>query len=124
MNINEIFNKTFDFLIKRIAELIGILLVLVSIFLIVSLLSYSPDDPNFIFSKDAEIKNIFGFQGSFISDIFYQAIGITSLFVTVTIFFTGLNLFRSKKFIIIVENIFYAVIYTILISLFFFHISF
>tara|TARA_Y100001970_G_scaffold164487_1_gene200984 strand:+ start:4863 stop:6956 length:2094 start_codon:yes stop_codon:yes gene_type:complete len=119
MNINEIFNKTFDFLIKRIAELIGILLVLVSIFLIVSLLSYSPDDPNFIFSKDAEIKNIFGFQGSFISDIFYQAIGITSLFVTVTIFFTGLNLFRSKKFIIIVENIFYAVIYTILISLFF-----
>ena len=119
MNINSIFNKTFDFIIRRTAELIGILLILISIFLFISLSSYSPDDPNFIFSRNVEIKNIFGFKGSFVSDIFYQSIGITSFFVTITIFFTGFNLFRSKKFIIIIENLFFAVIYSILISLFF-----
>ena len=62
MNINSIFNKTFDFIIRRTAELIGILLILISIFLFISLSSYSPDDPNFIFSRNVEIKNIFGFE--------------------------------------------------------------
>ena len=67
MNINNILNKTFDFIVKRTAELTGILLVFISIFLVISLLSYSPEDPNFIFSKDTEIKNLLGFKGSFIS---------------------------------------------------------
>ena len=58
MNINNILNKTFDFIIKRTAELAGILFVFISIFLIISLISYSPDDPNFIFPKETEIKNI------------------------------------------------------------------
>ena len=119
MNINNILNKTFDFIIKRTAELAGILFVFISIFLIISLISYSPDDPNFIFPKDTEIKNIFGFKGSFISDIFYQSIGMASYFVAITIFFTGFNLFRQKKFIIILENLFYTVIYCFLTSLFF-----
>ena len=119
MNINNILNKTFDFIVKRTAELTGILLVFISIFLVISLLSYSPEDPNFIFSKDTEIKNLLGFKGSFISDIFYQSIGMASFFIPITILFTGFNLFRNKKFLIILENLFYMVIYSLLISLFF-----
>ncbi len=106
-------------MIKRTAEFVGILFILLSIFLIISLASYSPDDPNFIFSKDVTIKNIFGIKGSFISDIFYQSIGLTSFFVSITIFFTGINVFRKKKFLIILENFFYTTIYCLLISLFF-----
>ena len=119
MNINNILNKTFDFIVKRTAELTGILLVFISIFLVISLLSYSPEDPNFIFSKDTKIKNLLGFKGSFISDIFYQSIGMASFLIPITILFTGFNLFRNKKFLIILENLFYMVIYSLLISLFF-----
>ncbi len=119
MNINNIINKTFEIIIRRSAELIGILLIFSSIFLLIALVSYSPEDPNFIFSKDTEIKNILGYRGSFVSDIFYQSIGMTSFFVSITIFFTGFNLFKSKKFLIIIENLFYTVIYCLLITLFF-----
>ena len=56
MNINNIANKTLDFTVKRIAELTGILLVVFSIFIFISLVSYAPEDPNFIFSDNTEIK--------------------------------------------------------------------
>ena len=42
-----------------------------------------------------------------------------SILVSATIFFTGINLIRSKKFIIIIENLFYLVLYTIFGCLFY-----
>ena len=62
-------NKIGDFIIKRLAELVGVFLVVVSILLFVSLISYSPEDPNFIFPESTEIKNLLGSKGSFTSDI-------------------------------------------------------
>ena len=67
-------NKIGDFIIKRLAELIGIFLIVTSILLFISLISYSPEDPNFIFPENQEIKNFLGFRGSFIADIFFQSI--------------------------------------------------
>ena len=46
--------------------------------LLASLLTYSPEDPNFIFPDNTEIKNLLGFQGSFISDLLFQSIGLIS----------------------------------------------
>ena len=97
MNINSLLNKTIDFTTKRVAELIGLLLVFLSILLLISLISYSPEDPNFIFPKNTEVKNILGHRGSFISDIFFQSIGLISFLISLTIFFTGINLFKKKK---------------------------
>jgi len=119
MNINNIINKTLDFTVKRIAELTGTLLIILSILLLISLISYSPEDPNFIFPDNTEIRNILGFRGSFVSDLFFQSIGLVSVLVAITIFFTGINLFRTKKFIFIIENLFYTVLYSVLGSLFF-----
>ena len=119
MNINNLLNKTFDFVVKRISELVGLLLVILSILLFISLISYSPEDPNFIFSDNTEIKNILGYRGSYTSDLFFQSIGLISIFVSITIFFTGINVFRTKRFLLIIENIFYTVLYTVLGSLFF-----
>ena len=65
--------------------------------LLAALLTYSPEDPNFIFTKEAEIKNILGFNGSVVSDIFFQSIGLTSILIAVTIFITGINVVRNKK---------------------------
>ena len=119
MDIKKFSHKILDFTIKRIAELSGIFLIAISILLFISLISYSPEDPNFIFPENTEIKNVLGFRGSFAADIFFQSIGLISILVSTTIFFTGINLIRSKKFIIIIENLFYLILYIIFGCLFY-----
>ena len=49
-------NKISNFIIRRLAELVGIFLVTASILLFISLISYSPEDPNFIFPENQNIK--------------------------------------------------------------------
>ena len=118
MDIKKNFNKTLDFAFKRIIELFSILLILLSILLLLSFLTYSPDDPNFIFPKNVEIKNLLGFTGSYISDLFFQSIGIISFLIPITIFFTSINLFKNKKLVILIENIFFSVLYSVFGCLF------
>ena len=119
MNIKIIFDKSVEFTFKRLAELTGLLLISGSILLFISLISYSPEDPNFIFPKNTEINNFLGSKGSYASDLFYQSIGLISVLVPITIFFTGFNVFIKKKFLIIILNIFFVILYSILGSLFF-----
>ena len=119
MEIKSLINKTLDFSIRRLFELIGVILVLISIFLFISLYSYSPEDPNFIFNENTEIKNLLGIKGSLISDIFFQSLGLISFLIPLTILFTGINITKNKKPIIIIENIFFSIIYLILGSTFF-----
>ena len=119
MDIKSLSKKTLDFTIKRVVEIIGIFLIIISILLFLALLSYSPEDPNFIFTENTAVKNLLGFKGSYTSDLFFQSIGLVSFFISFTIFFTGINLIKNKKFLIIIENIFYLIFYSILGSLFF-----
>ena len=97
----------------------GISVVIIGFLLLIALISYSPNDPNFIFPENAEIKNLLGFQGSFISDLFFQSIGIISYLVSITFVFTGINVFRNKDLFLLVENIFFAILYSIFGALFF-----
>jgi len=87
MNIKDLSNKTFDFTIKRVAEIIGIFLVCIAVLFFLSLVSYSPEDPNFIFTENTEIKNILGFKGSYISDLFFQSIGLIAFLISCLSFF-------------------------------------
>ena len=119
MDIKSLSKKTLDFTIKRVVEIMGIFLIIISILLFLALFSYSPEDPNFIFSENTAVKNLLGFKGSYTSDLFFQSIGLVSFFISFTIFFTGINLIKNKKFLIIIENIFYLIFYSILGSLFF-----
>ena len=119
MNIKDLSKKSLDFTIKRVAEIIGILFICASVLLFLSLISYSPEDPNFIFTENTEIKNILGFRGSYTSDLFFQSIGLISYLVSITIFFTGINLIKNKNFLTIFENTFYLILYSIIGSLFF-----
>ena len=118
MNIKKIVNTTLQFAINRLMEMFGIIVLCVGIFLLVSLISYSPDDPNFIFTETTDIKNLLGFRGSYISDLFFQSIGLISYLISLTLIFTGINIFRSKDFFLIVENVFFIVLYSIFGSLF------
>ena len=104
MNIKEIADKTLDFTIKKAVQLFGGALIILSVLLIISLLSYSPEDPNFIFPENAEVKNLLGSKGSFISDILFQSIGLVSFLIPITIFFTGLNILSDTPLSISVFN--------------------
>jgi len=119
MEIKELINKCINFSIKRFTELFGIALSLIGLLLFVSLISYSPEDPNFIFPENTEIHNIFGFKGSFIADLFYQSFGVISIAIPITIFFTGINIVRIKKNIFLIESLFFTIIYSLFGSLFF-----
>ncbi len=119
MKIKNFVDKTTNFLIKRLSELVGIVLLGFSILLFVSLVSYSPEDPNFIFPENAEIKNLLGIKGSYVSDILYQSIGLVSLLVPVSFIFISLSIIIEKKILHIIESLFFIILYSITGVLFF-----
>ena len=121
MDIKKIAKLFIDFTTKRLAEFTGLILFFLGLALFIALFTYSPDDPNFIFPDDTKIHNFFGFKGSLISDLFFQSVGLIAYLISLTFIFTGINLLRSKEFILIIENFFFAVLYCIFGALFFEH---
>ena len=119
MNIKKIAYTTLQFIINRVIEILGALIGTIGLLLLIALISYSPNDPNFIFPENTQINNLLGFQGSYVSDLFFQSIGIISYLLTITFFVTGINIIKSKSLFIIIENLFFAIIYCIFGALFF-----
>jgi len=121
MNIKKTANLLLNFAIRRLAEIFGIIIFVTGTMLLLALVSYSSDDPNFIFPDNTQIKNLLGFQGSFISDLFFQSIGLIAYLIPLTLITTGINVFRTKEFFLVIENIFFVVLYSAIGSLFFSH---
>ena len=121
MDIKKTANLFINFTIKRLAEIFGIIIFSAGLLILLALFTYSPEDPNFIFPDNTDIKNILGFQGSFISDLLFQSLGLISYMFSFTLIITGINIFRIKEFFLIIENIFFSIIYCILGTLFLAH---
>ena len=119
MEFKKLANNTINFSINRIIETAGIALVLIGLLLLVSLITFSPDDPNFIFPDNTEIKNLLGFNGSYTADLFFQTFGLIALLIPFTLIFSGINIVLNKKIFLIFEGIFYSVLYSSFGSLFF-----
>ena len=119
MNIKKIANSALLFTVTRLIEFFGLVISFVGILLLISLVTYSPNDPNFIFPDNTKINNLLGFQGSYISDLFFQSIGLVSYLISITLFFIGINIFKNKDSLLIVESIFFVVLYSMIGSLFF-----
>ena len=119
MDIKKTANLLLNFAIKRIAEIFGLFIFLSGTLLLIALITYSPEDPNFIFPDNTEIKNLLGFQGSFISDLFFQSVGLISYLISFTLILTGINIVRLKEFFLVIENIFFTIIYCVFGTLFF-----
>ncbi len=119
MKIKNLVDNTTSFLLKRLSELIGLSTLCLSILLLVSLISYSPEDPNFIFPENTEIKNLLGAKGSYASDILYQSIGLISLLIPISFFFISLSIIIDKKILYIIESLFFIILYSITGTLFF-----
>ena len=119
MNIKKIANSLLNFAIKRLAEIFGILISLTGVMLFLALITYSPNDPNFVFPENTKIENLMGYRGSFISDLFFQSVGLIAYLIPITFMFTGINIIRSKEFFLFIENNFFTVLYLIFGTLFF-----
>ena len=119
MKIKNFIDNTTKFVLKRLSELVGLILLGLSILLLISLISYSPEDPNFIFPENAEIKNLLGIKGSFTADILYQSIGLISLLIPISFFFISLSVIIDKKILHIIESLFFIILYSITGTLFF-----
>jgi S-DNA-T family DNA segregation ATPase FtsK/SpoIIIE len=118
MKLKKLADNAINFSINRIIEIFGVAILLAGILLIASLTTFSPDDPNFIFPNNAQIKNIFGFRGSFTADIFFQSFGMISLLIPFTLMMSGINIILNKKIFLIIKSFFYTILYSLLGSLF------
>jgi len=119
MKLKKLANNAISFSINRVIEIVGLAILITGILLFVSFITFSPDDPNFIFPDNTEIKNILGFRGSFVADIFFQSFGMIALLIPITLMVSGTIIILSKKILLIIESIFYSTLYTLLGSLFF-----
>jgi hypothetical protein len=119
MDIKKTSNLLLNFAIKRLAEIFGLLICLFGSLLLIALITYSPGDPNFIFPENTKIRNLLGFKGSYISDLFFQSVGMISYLISFTFILTGINIFRLKEFFLLIENIFFTTIYCVVGTLFF-----
>ena len=119
MKLKKLANYAINFGINRIIEIFGLVILIAGILLLVSLISFSPDDPNFIFPDKTDIKNILGFRGSFTADIFFQSFGVIALLIPFSLIVSGANIILNKKIFLIIKSIFYTILYSLLGSLFF-----
>jgi DNA segregation ATPase FtsK/SpoIIIE, S-DNA-T family len=119
MKLKKLTNNIINFSINRVIDICGVIILTTGALLSVSLITFSPNDPNFIFPNNFEIKNILGFHGSFTADIFFQSLGIISLLIPFSLIVTGINIIINKKILLVIESFFYIVLYSIFGSLFF-----
>ena len=119
MKLKTLANNALSFGVNRVIEIVGVAIVVTGVLLLASLITFSPDDPNFIFPNDTKIKNILGFRGSFTADIFFQSLGVIALLIPFSLIASGVNIIINKKIFLIIKNFFYTVLYSSVGSLFF-----
>ena len=95
---SQILIKINSFVKKRFIEFSGILLIIASIFLLISILSYDQGDPSLTYTPETNLlKNLGGFYGSAIADFILQSIGLVSFFIIINLFNWGFALIKEKK---------------------------
>ena len=117
----QILLKINNFIKKRLIELLGLLLVTVSVFLFLSITTYSGGQENFIFKPenfDIDHKNIGGFYGSAISDFLLQSIGLVAFLFAFNLSFWGFKIITKKKINNFITKIFYTLLYLVSGSIF------
>ena len=119
MKFKDFLLKIKEFLIKRVTELFSLIVILLSVTILISLFSYSPNDPNYIVNSNFKIVNLLGFRGSVVSDFLFQSIGLIAYLVPITIFFTGLKILINKEQLLFIDNLFYCILYIVPGTLFF-----
>ena len=118
MNTNFL-NSLTNFIKKRTFELLGLILILTALALVISLVTYTPDDPSFIYGKtNVEIKNFFGVYGSRVADFLLQSFGLVSFLLLVNFVLWGITLIVKKEIKRFILKLFLIITYLTLGSIF------
>ena len=113
MNSN-IYNNVANFVKKRTFELMGLLLIFSSLALTLSFITYSPNDPSFIYGGDGKtIKNFFGIYGGIISDFLLQSFGLIAFLIVGTLISWGFTLIIKKELKRIILKVFFIILYLV-----------
>jgi len=85
-----------DFMGRRIAELAGAMLILLSAALLLSLASWSAQDPSLTFASDQEVRNWLGKPGAVIADLLMQIIGLAAIGFLIPVLSWGWRLITKR----------------------------
>lgn len=80
------------------SEILGVLLIFLSVFLFISLISYDSQDPSWaaVSSSNQEVHNYTGRVGASLSETLFQIFGLVSLVFPFAIFYIGIQIFLPK----------------------------
>jgi len=111
---SQIFAKVNNFIKNRLIEITGVALIITAVFLFFSIATYSPSDPNFIYTpENTSIKNWGGFFGSVVADFLLQSIGLISFLIVINLLSWGFEIIRRKKITNIASKIFFKLAYIV-----------
>ncbi len=107
-----------NFITNRLLELSGILILFLSCFIFLSLLSFSPLDPSINNLTSSEVSNLGGRIGANISDLLVQLFGYSSFILTVVLLSWSYKLIFHKYLPLIALHTFLLPFFLTSISLF------
>jgi len=96
------FNNSSDFanlsfFKRKLLEIIGLILLIVSLGIAMSIITFDMNDPSFSYLSDSTASNILGKYGAYISDLLIKLFGASSILIFLIGFVWGLKLFIHKK---------------------------
>ncbi len=107
------------FLFNRLLEISGVASILLSIFILVSIVSYSSFDPSILNLNYYEVKNIGGYIGANISEVLIQFFGYSSFLICIVLISWAYKLFFSKNLELFALNFLLLPTTVYLLALFF-----
>ena len=108
-----------QFIVNRLLEISGITTILLSIFILISVASYSSFDPSILNLNNYEVKNIGGYLGASISEILIQFFGYGSILICIILTSWAYKLFFSKNLELFALNFLLLPITIFLLAVFF-----
>ena len=82
---------------RKLLETLGLILLIVSLAVAGSIITFDINDPSFSYLSDKNVNNIFGKYGAYTSDLLIKFFGASSVLIFLTGFVWGLKLFIHKK---------------------------
>ncbi len=107
------------FIVNRLLEISGIASILLSLFILISIVSYSNYDPSILNINSYEVKNIGGYIGASVSEVLIQLFGYNCILVCVVLISWAYKLFFSKSLELFALNLLLLPITLYLLALFF-----
>jgi S-DNA-T family DNA segregation ATPase FtsK/SpoIIIE len=84
---------------------LGIILLFSSVFILLSVVTYSKNDPSFRNANDGEISNLFGIIGSHLADSLHVATGVTMLTLPVILLAWSSRFLFSRSSVYLLKRI-------------------